>query len=149
MARKRQSAMTDEERIALAGIDYCNKKEAIKTLDGECKELRKPLESYLKENGKTLSSGSIVSAIPYADMDVILRKTLRVGKSLLPEAIDVLKENGLEECIENVPTIREDVIESLYLKGKISDDVLQKIYTEKTSYAFSVNLKHRVGDEDV
>ena len=62
--------------------------------------------------------------------------------------MDVLRENGLDECIEEVPTIREDVLERLYEEGKVSDEVLQKIYAEKSSWAFSVDLKpHYDGEE--
>ena len=57
-----------------------------------------------------------------------------------------MRENGLEECIEEVPTIREDVLESMYAAGKVSDEVLKSIYQEKSTYAFSVELKSRFVD---
>lgn len=136
------------EQLALQGIDFVNKKQAMKELDAQCKEIRKPLEAAVMKSGRTLDSGSKVLVVPYADKDVHLKETLRVGKVLLPEAMDVLRENGLEECIEDVPTIREDVLERLYEEGKVSDEVLQKIYAEKSSWAFSVDLKpHYDGEE--
>lgn len=144
--RKKSFAELSNEDIALKGIEYANKKEAIKELESQCKECRKPLEAYIDSNGKTLESGSRLAVIPHADVDVYLKKTLRVSKVLLPEAIDVLRENGLEECIEEVPTIREDVLESLYLNGKVSDEILKKVFQQKSSYAFSVELKNRFPD---
>lgn len=134
------------EELALKGIEYVNKKEVIKELDLQCKECRKPLEEAISSCGRTLESGSRLLVIPHADIDVHLKQTLRVGKVLLPEAMDVLTKNGLSECIENVPTIREDVLERMYLDGKVSDEILKKLYVEKSTYAFSVELKERFGD---
>lgn len=142
--RKSIIASTDNtEQLALNGIAYVQTKESIKELDGKCKELRVPLEDAVKANGKVTDNGSKILVIPYADKEVHIKETLRVGKVLLPEAIDVLKENGLGKCIENVPTIREDVLEKLYEDGKVSDEVLQKVYAEKPTWAFSVSLKPR------
>lgn len=144
--KKKPFEELSNEEIALRGIEYANKKEAIKELESQCKECRKPLEAYIDAEGRTLESGSKLAVISHADVDVHLKKTLRVGKVLLPEAIDVLRENGLEECIEEVPTIREDVLESMYAAGKVSDEVLKSIYQEKSTYAFSVELKNRFAD---
>ena len=150
MAKRIKKALEElsNEQLALQGIDFVNKKQAMKELDAQCKEIRKPLEAAVMKSGRTLDSGSKVLVVPYADKDVHIKETLRVGKVLLPEAMDVLRENGLDECIEEVPTIREDVLERLYEEGKVSDEVLQKIYAEKSSWAFSVDLKpHYDGEE--
>lgn len=134
------------EKIALLGIEYANKKDAIKELEAQCKECRKPLEAYVNSEGRVLESGSVLAVLTHADVDVHLKRTLRVGRQLLPEAIDVLRENGLDECIEEIPTVREDVIERLYSEGKISDDLLKSIYQDKSTYAFSVEIKNRMSD---
>lgn len=144
--KKKSFEELSNEEIALRGIEYANKKDAIKELEAQCKECRKPLEAYIDSEGRVLESGSKLAVIPHADVDVHLKKTLRVGKQLLPEAIDVLRENGLDECIEEIPTIREDVIERLYSEGKISDEVLKTIYQDKSTYAFSVEIKNRMMD---
>lgn len=146
MPKKKSYEDLSNEELALKGIDYANKKTAIKELEGQCKECRKPLEAAIAASGRVTESGSRLLVLPHADVEVHLKQTLRVGKVLLPEAIDVLKENGLEECIEEVPTIREDVIENLYNAGKISDEVLARIYKSKETYAFSVELKDKMGD---
>lgn len=144
--RRKSFEELSNEEIALRGIEYANKKDAIKELEAQCKECRKPLEEYVDSDGRVLESGSKLAVISHADVDVYLKKTLRVGKQLLPEAIEVLRENGFEECIEEVPTVREDVVERLYSEGKISDEVLTKIYQEKSTYAFSVELKSKMCD---
>lgn len=144
--KKKSFEELSNEEIALRGIEYANKKDAIKELEAQCKECRKPLEAYIDSEGRVLESGSKLAVIPHADMDVHLKKTLRVGKQLLPEAIDVLRENGLDECIEEIPTVREDVIERLYSEGKISDELLKTIYQGKSTYAFSVEIKKQMTD---
>lgn len=148
MAKLKKPSPTElsNEQVGLLGIEYANKKEAIKTLESQCKECRKPLESYIETSGRTLESGSKLAVISVSDVDVHLKKTLRVGKVLLPEALDVIVENGLTECVEDVPTIREDVLEQMYLEGKVTDEVLKKIYAEKSTYAFSVEIKERFKD---
>lgn len=148
VSKKTLGELTNEQ-LALQGIDYVNKKNVIKELDSQCKEIRKPLEQAVKDTGRTLASGSKILIIPFADKDVHLKETLRVGKVLLPEAMDVIRENGLEECIEDVPTIREDVLERLYEEGKVTDDILQKIYAEKSSWAFSVEVKNHFDEEGI
>ena len=145
-AKKKSFESFSNDEIALIGIEYANKKDAIKELETQCKECRKPLEAYIDSSGKTLESGSRLAVVPHADIDVYLKKTLRVGKQLLPEAIDVLRAYKLDECIEEVPIVREDVVEHLYNEGKISDEILQKIYKDKSTYAFSVELKNRMCD---
>lgn len=141
---KKSYSELSNEVIALKGIEYVNKKETIKELESQCKECRKPLEEYVNSEGKTQPSGSLIAVVPHADVDVYLKKTLRVSRVMLPEAIDVLKENGLSECIENVQVIREDVLESMYNAGKVSDEVLKSLYSEKKSYAFSVEIKGKL-----
>ena len=144
--KKKSFEELSNEEIALRGIEYANKKDAIKELEAQCKECRKPLEAYIDSEGRVLESGSKLAVLTHADVDVHLKKTLRVGKQLLPEAIDILRENGFDECIEEIPTVREDVIERLYSEGKISDDFLKSIYQDKSTYAFSVEIKNRMGD---
>lgn len=146
MPKKKAYSDLSNEDLALRGIEYVNKKSVIKELEAQCKECRKPLEEAIKASGRTLDSGSRLLVLPYADMDVHLKQTLRVGKVLLPEAIDVLRENGLDECIEEVPYVREDVLESMYNAGKVTTDVLKRIYQSKESFAFSVEVKERMKD---
>lgn len=146
-ARKKKSfEELSNEEIALRGIEYANKKDAIKELEAQCKECRKPLEAYIDSEGRVLESGSKLAVLTHADVDVHLKKTLRVGTQLLPEAIDILRENGLDECIEEIPTVREDVIERLFFEGKIPDELFKRIYQDKSIYSFSVEIRNRMSD---
>lgn len=141
MPKKKTTTSYSNEDIALLGIDYVDTKNRIKDLDKRCKDMRPAFESFLSEYGRETESGSVVAVVTHADTDVVFTNTLRTGKTLLPEAMDVLRENGLDECIETVEVIREDVIERLYEEGKISSEVLQKIYRDTSSFAFGVKLK--------
>lgn len=129
------------EEIALLGIAYVDAKNQIKDLDKRCKDMRPAFEHFLTESGRTTETGSVVAVVTHAGTDVVFTNTLRTGKTMLPEAIDVLRSNGLEECIETVEVIREDVIERLYDEGKITDDVLKQLYKDTSSFAFGVKLK--------
>ena len=144
--KKKSFEELSNEELALRGIEYANKKDAIKELEAQCKECRKPLEAYVDSEGRVLESGSKLAVLTHADVDVHLKKTLRVGKQLLPEAIDILRAFKLDECIEEIPIVREDVIERLYSEGKIPDEVLRKVYQDKSTYAFSVEIKNRMSD---
>lgn len=140
MAKKK----IEQENLALLGIDYVNKKDAIKELTSQCNSIRVPLEEALSEKGKVLPNGSKVLVLSHADVDVHLKHTLRTGSVLRAEALDVLKELHLDkECVENVPTIREDIIQRLYESGKISGKDMKRIFAEKETYAFSVSLKNK------
>lgn len=142
ITKKTVDSLSNEE-LALKGVEYYNKKLAIKELETQCKEIRVPLESAAKTLGVVTPKGSKILVLPLADKEVHLKETLRVGKVLLPEAIDILRENGLGECIEDIQVIREDVLERLYDSGKVSDEILKKIYVMKESFSFSVDVKDR------
>lgn len=146
--KKPKIADLSNEDIALHGLSYVQKKEAIKTLEGQCKEERVLLEDYAKRMGKPVgSSGSTVAVVEHADVAVHLKETARTSAVLLPEALDILKKEGYKECIEKVEIVREDIVEKLHRAGKISDELLSQIYGFKTSHAFSVEVKKRFVDE--
>ena len=47
MAKRSKKALEElsNEQLALQGIDFVNKKRAMKELDAQCKVIRKPLEN--------------------------------------------------------------------------------------------------------
>lgn len=151
MPKKKIQNIPSSENAALLGIQFVKNKEAIKDLDTTNKKLREPLEAYLKENGNVPDeeAGHRVCVIPHADVNVILKYTHRVSQVLQPDAMDVLHENGLDEAVETVEVIREDVIERLYREGKISDEVLHRLYVPKESDAFSVSVKNKFNEEGI
>ena len=141
MPRKKDNPINQEE-YPLMGIEYFQHKKEIKLLEDRNKELRTPLEALLTEKGDVSDKGNRQLVLHHADKDVVLNHTRRVSQVLLPEAVDVLKANGLEECIEEIPYVREDVLEVMYQEGKVSDEILKKIYAPKESFAFSVDVKN-------
>ena len=131
-----------ETVIAQKGIEHVQLKQQVKELNARINAIRPSLEDYLKENGSDVK-GSIISVLPYADKDVILKNTLRVSKVLKPEAIDILKELKLTDCIETIEVIREDVLERMWENKLVTDEDVAKIYATADSFAFSVAVKPR------
>lgn len=145
--KEKKNSFTEEE-LALMAIGFVKNKEFIKNFETQNKEYRAPIEEYAIANGKKLPTGSTLTVLSHADVDIHLKRTLKVSQVLLPEASDIIKENHLEDCIETVEVIREDVLERLYDAGKISPEVLQRLYAPKESWAFSVELKKKSGHEE-
>ena len=97
---KKSSELSNEE-MALLGIQHVNKKEAIKELDKQCKELRSPLESYLESSGKVTSTGSRLAILPYADVDVTLN--IHAGKvtNFFPKPL-MSSKNLVSQSVSNL-----------------------------------------------
>lgn len=55
---------------------------------------------------------------------------------------------GLKDCIESVEVVRDDILSEMILRGELPDEVVQRLYEEKVSNAFSVDVKQRFADED-
>lgn len=68
MPKKKDLAMYSNEDLALYGIDYFNKKAAIKELDDQCKKCRKPLEEAVVSFGRVSESGSRILVLPHAGL---------------------------------------------------------------------------------
>ena len=138
------TAKISNEELAVKALHYVKLKDDEKTLKSEMTEARTDLEIAVSTDGRVLPNGSKLLVIPYAGQDVHIEHQLRVGKVLLADAFDVLKANKLEECIENIPTIREDRLKLMYENGQIPDDVMKQIYGPKETWAFSVKVKPHV-----
>ena len=129
-----------EETTALQGIRYCDLKGNIKRFESEVKKLRAPLERFLEDHGEDNKV-----CVSHADVDVILKHTLRVSKVLNDNAIDVLRAKGLSSCIKTIEVVDEEALEAMYAAGKLSDADIQELYSAKTSKAFSVEVKNQFG----
>ena len=129
-----------EETTALQGIRYCDLKGNIKRFEDEVKKLRAPLERFLEDHGENNKV-----CVSHADVDVILKHTVRVSKVLKDDAIDVLRSKGLSSCIRTIEIVDEGAIEGLYAAGKLTDSDIKEIYDAKVSKAFSVEVKNQYG----
>ena len=129
--------MSQEEQMALLGIRYSDIKSSIKGLEAESKKVRVPLEDYLNKKG------SKHEVVTHADVDVILKYTERVGKTVKADALDYLKSKGLDECVKVVEVVDEDAVIRMIAAGKISEDDVKNIFEAKVSKAFSVDVKRR------
>lgn len=148
MPVKKQQVTMEQDDIAAKGMDYYLHKQEIKKHETEIKRLRTSLEEYLKNNNQVLPSGTQVAQLPFADKNVILKNTYRLGASLVAEAIDIAKTiAGLEDCVETVEILREDILESKVIDGTIDEEVLKRFYETKESYAFSVDVKKKTDEK--
>lgn len=145
---KKKTPTASAQDVALLGVNYIALKQEQKRLDDEAKAIRPVLENYLEQNLSEDSKGHQFAVVMHADKEVILQKTLRVGSVLRAEALDVLKELNLHECIETVEVVREDVVEQLHAQGKITDKQLSRIFAMKKNYAFSVKLNDKFDVEE-
>ena len=57
---KKSTTPLDNEQLALQGIEFYNKKVAIKELEGQCKTIRQPLEDAVMSSGRETDKGSKV-----------------------------------------------------------------------------------------
>jgi len=132
--------MADE--IGVKAAAYMTLKRQIKELTDKSNEYRVDLEDYIDNNGKEDSKGHIIIVVSHAGQEFELKKESRVSSVQDPEIVDKLKANlgpvNLAKVIEKVEVVRDDVIEVLHEQGKISDELLSKLYSEKTIYAFKV-----------
>ena len=135
------------EVVALKGIAYVSAKADVKELDSKMKEYRKILEPYAEKNNTVQPSGSTLTVVQHADLDVMLKRTLRTSNILIPEALEMLKKNGFEKCVETVEVVREDVIELLFKSGEMTEEFVRSIYTSVPSFSFSVELKKHYNEE--
>lgn len=129
--------------LPLVGIEFIQKKEAIAELDSQCKQLRIPLEAALKEKGRLDAKGSRLLVLPHSDVEVHLNHTRRISTVLKADALEVLKAEGLTECIKQVPVVDDEKISQLYDMGKISKELLERLYEPKESFAFSAKLVNK------
>jgi hypothetical protein len=69
-----------------------------------------------------------------------VKRECRVGQSLDEEvAEEILKELGLyEQCTTTITVLDEDAMLSLNFSGEIPDEAVQKMYTERKTYAFKI-----------
>lgn len=131
--------------VELIAVKFDSNKKAIKQLEDENKELRKPLEDYLTQNGVVPNeeTGHRICVLEHADAEITLKYTHKVSAILQPNAVEFLKVNGFDEAVETIEVVREDVIERLHLEGKLSDKQLKELYATKESDAFSVSVKNK------
>lgn len=135
----------DEHPLPLLGVQYVQKKEAIKELTSQCEALRVPLEAALGKDGKKDSKGNTLLVMEYTDVEVHLKHTLRVSSLLVPEALEILKKARMTSCIKKqvLEVVDEDEIRAAYDSGAIDDKLLAQLYEAKTTKAFSVSLKEK------
>lgn len=143
---KKNAANISSEEAALKAIEFVKNKDLIKKLEDDNKRNRKPIEAYLDATARPCEKG-IFTEIPYSDKVVLIKKTLRVSRSLTDDFVEKLKSAGLEDCITYEPSIDENKLEAYYHRGKVSDELLDSLYNVKFSPVLTVQLNNRYEQE--
>ena len=137
-----------QEEIALRALEYVNKKRTISILDKDCKEIRVSLESFMDKNEVELPTGSKECLIPYVDVEIHLKRSMRNSVTLSDKAMDIIKELGIEkDVVETKSVINEEALKNLITMGIVSEADALRLFDRKVTYAFSVDTSDKF-DED-
>lgn len=131
-----------EEGLALLAIKYDNLKTAEKELKKEMTITREPLEEAVK-SADPLPSGSKQMNLAYAGKEIVLKHTLRNGKSLTSDAVQILEDAGLDECVEKSPYVLVERVEAMFNAGRIPLEVMERVFRPTEGWAFSVSVKDK------
>lgn len=132
----------------MAALSYYQLKQDAKKYEENASNLKPSLEKYLEDNGVDMKESTKACQLFVADKEIVMRRVTRSALKFLPEATDVLKANGLTECIEKVEVVREDVLERMAENGQVSPEIMKKVYAVKQSHAFYVDVNPRVHEEE-
>lgn len=121
---------------------YINVNAQIKELEEQKTELRNRLLRDIKTHGEVIENGNIV--FEEGPVRIILNTQVRES-FLLDQAMSVLHQLSEEEALAYTKVITDkELIASAYMQGKISQEDVQKCFSEKTVEVLRVE---KVGDE--
>ena len=100
-------------------------------------DLREELFKIIEKNGSEDDKGSIIFELDNITAKKEKRESVKVDNS--EENIEFLKKKGLKDCIEVIEQIREDLLESAVLEGKLSAKDLMKMIEKKITWALKVD----------
>lgn len=117
-------------------LDYRTGRENLERVEGDAK---KRLMVWLNDNGELDDKGSRTFTLPVPVGDVLaIKRERRVSQSLNEDAaFDLIKKYDLSDsCLEIVYVVNEDALLAANFAGKIPDDEIAALYSEKESFAF-------------
>ena len=127
-----------QSEIGLKMVAYLGIRDKIKELEKQKETLRNDIASYLE--GRTVADGGVKEVVAnHAGVEVKASLTKIRKFSFAEDAIDILKEELSTQMFSSIVKtkketyIDEKVLEAFYNKGKISDDIISKLYVELPS----------------
>lgn len=143
VTKLKKKSMFDKGQFESLAREYNELSAQIKVLESRKKKLAELIKKGATSYGVKDDKGS-----SYLDLDGyiignVAKKSMSINQD---EAIAMLEEKGLEECIE-VVTVRQvnnDLLTNAVSKGKLSLNDIEKVTDVKISYAVSVTAKEEV-----
>lgn len=135
--------MTKKE-ITLKALEYEKINADIKKLTTLKSALNEEIKTGLQELGTTTPQGHIIFETTYADKAVVIKNTCRVSSSLVADAEDILRRSKKPQYLEEVVIVRTDKLEADIQAGRIKEDLAEKLYTTKETFALTISVKDEV-----
>lgn len=114
--------------------------EEIKEKSKKANALKAELKEIVLDSGTKDPKGSL--EISTTDGKFRATQTLRVSTGLKTDALEVIKKEGSRadrrDLIETIEIVREDVLEEKIENGTIDVELAQRLINVKENYAFSV-----------
>lgn len=123
------------DRIGREYVQFRLRREELAKVESERKS---ELMDYLSNLAPTDDKGNVVTSLTAPIGDVAgFKRERRVSNVLNEEAAAALIEKyGLEEeCYETITVLNEDALLGANFAGKISDEEIASLYTEKETFA--------------
>jgi hypothetical protein len=116
-------------------LEYRKGRESLEAVEGQAK---KNLLRFLAEECQADDKGNSVFQLPSPIGEVSAIKRERRLSQRLDEdaALKAIEEFGLSECLETVLVVNEDALLAANYAGRLPDDVVAGLYSEKESFAF-------------
>lgn len=140
---KKKSSLFDKEQFNALAQEYSEISAQIKLLDERKKKLSALLKSGAVENGVRDDKGSSYLEVSDFIVGNVAKKSVKLNQD---KAVALLKEKGLEDCIDvvTVETVNSDKLNSAVSTGKISLNEVESVTDISTSYSVSVKVKEEM-----
>lgn len=124
-------------------MDYRKGRESLEKVEGDAK---KRLLIWLHDHGEVDEKGSSTFTLPVPIDDVLgIKRERRVSQSLNEDAaFDLIEKYDLRDsCLETVYVINEDALLAANFAGKIPDEEIAALYSERESFAFVLQRENK------
>lgn len=126
---------------------YALLRDQIKSLTKEQEDIKTNLKKYVETNGKEEESGSVAVNTNVNGTEMVVRNMCKRKVVISSDAIDLLKANLppriLSKVVEQVETIRQDVLFHMIDNGSLDQELSNKLVTVEKSYSFQLVEKKK------
>jgi hypothetical protein len=131
--------------IPVATAAYVALKDMQNKAADDIAELREPLEKFLKENKKVMSSGTEYVDVEHAGRKFRIARELRETAEPKPDAVMKVKRSKklkalMNKLVYTAEVLDMDELTKLVEKGKVTEQEAKELVNIKKNYAFKVKL---------